>query len=178
MANVRKNAVFDTSSPNLVASKPWPGFVAYEPTSLTLTVGGNTYQVQPYNAVQSSTGGPNGLAVAIFDYTTPFGNPAGETPGTTPYGNHVSVGLIQDPFHDGAGFALARERPVWSSGATRRNGGHRAQTSRWWVLHRPADRRRLNFFGRAYCSGNANATSASPIGDCSRTLPPAAITTN
>jgi hypothetical protein len=97
-------ALFNTSSPNLVANKPWPGFVAYEPTSLTLSVGGNIYQVEPYNAVQSATGGPNGLSVAIFDYTTPFGNPAGETPGTTPNGFHVSVGLLQDPFHDGAGF--------------------------------------------------------------------------
>ncbi len=98
------NAVFDSSTTNLVAGKPWPGFVAYQPTSLTLTVAGNTYQVQTYNAATR----PNGLAVAIFDYTTPFGKPGtgpgAETPGTTPNGYHPGIGLIQDPFHDGAGF--------------------------------------------------------------------------
>jgi hypothetical protein len=104
------NAVFDTNSPNLVATKPWPGFVAYQPSSLTLAFGGSTYQVETYNATHSATAGPSGLAVSIFDYTTPFGNPGTtQPPANTPPNpitgthNHLSIGFIQDPFHDGAG---------------------------------------------------------------------------
>ena len=65
-------ALFDTSSPNLVAPIGRPGFVDYAPTSLSLTVGGTTYSVAPYNAVTN----PAGLSVAIFDSTSGFGPPS------------------------------------------------------------------------------------------------------
>jgi hypothetical protein len=85
-------AVFDVSSPNLVARIPFlpfpvPGFVAYRPSSVQLTIGGRAYALQPYDAAN-----PAGVSVSIFDATTPF------FPGL--YG----VGLIQDPAADGAGF--------------------------------------------------------------------------
>ncbi len=73
--------------PNLVAPLPFPGFVAYAPSLVELTLGGRTDTVQPFGAAS-----PPGVSVAIFDAGTPF------DPGR--YG----VGLIQDPPADGAGF--------------------------------------------------------------------------
>lgn len=80
-------ALFDTRSPNLVARLPFPGFVAYTPSSVWLTLGGRTYAMQPFDATHAA-----GVSVAIFDGTTPF-----DLPG------HYAVGLIQDPVADGAG---------------------------------------------------------------------------
>ncbi len=84
-------ALFDTASPNLVAPIGQPGFVDYAPSSLSLTVGGVSYAVTPYNAVTS----PTGLTVAIFDATTPFGPPFAA--------GHYAAGFIQNPLADGAG---------------------------------------------------------------------------
>jgi len=78
-------ALFDPTSPNLVALVNNKGFVAYAPTSATLTIGTNTYQFVPYSAAT-----PNGVSVAIFDSTSNFGPP-----------NHVAVGMLQNPLADG-----------------------------------------------------------------------------
>jgi hypothetical protein len=105
---------FDTNTTNFMAGSPFePGFVAYAPTWLNLTVGGKTYSVEPYSASappppftggNGSLSGPAGLTIAIYDYTTPFGNPGTtETPGNTPNKHHISIGLLQDPPADGAG---------------------------------------------------------------------------
>ena len=103
---------FNTSTTNFMAGSPFePGFVAYSPTWLNLTVGGKTYSVEPYSApppafTGGNLSGPAGFTVAIYDYTTPFGNTHGgttETPGNTPNQNHISIGLLQDPPADGAG---------------------------------------------------------------------------
>jgi hypothetical protein len=80
-------AVFDTRTPNLVAPIGIPGFVAYTPLSVQLTLGGRTYDVQPFTAATRA-----GISVAIFDATTPFGPPG-----------RYGVGFIQDPLADGAG---------------------------------------------------------------------------
>lgn len=86
-------AFFDTASPNIAAPISVPGFVAYSPYAATLTVGGNTYNVQTYN--QNPT---TGVTVAIFDNTTPFGiDPVTGA-------DHYAIGLLQDPLADGAGF--------------------------------------------------------------------------
>jgi hypothetical protein len=76
-------ALFDTS--NVVFSLP--GFNAYAPTAITLTVGGQSYSVETYG--QSPTAG---LTVAIFDSTGMFGPPG-----------HVGAGFIANPAADGAG---------------------------------------------------------------------------
>jgi len=86
-------ADFDTSSPNIVAPIGLPGFVAYSPSSVSFTFNGNTYQATPYsNAV------PDGLAVDIFDKTTPF--PAvpeyGVGLASKPLGVPPSAGIIAD----------------------------------------------------------------------------------
>ena len=61
-------ALFDDTSPNLAAPIGVSGFVAYSPLWATLTLGGHTYDVTTYdqNPVE-------GVTVAIFDNTTPFG---------------------------------------------------------------------------------------------------------
>jgi hypothetical protein len=85
--------IFDSSSPNLIAGLPFPvsaGWVDFAPLSVTLTVGGTTYNVATYDPSIPGTGGP-GLTVAIFDTTTIFG------PG------HYAAGFIQNPLADGAG---------------------------------------------------------------------------
>ncbi len=79
-------ARFDTSA-NLVSFLPFPGFVAYTPSYVSLTSGGQTYAIQPYDPTTHL-----GFSVAIFDGTTPFGPPG-----------HYAAGLIQDPVADGAG---------------------------------------------------------------------------
>lgn len=84
-------AAFDPRSGNLAAPVGVPGFVAYTPSSILLTLGGRTYSMQPFTAAN-----PTGVAVAIFDQTTPFGPPVGP-PGR--YG----VGIIQNPLADGSG---------------------------------------------------------------------------
>ncbi len=84
-----ETALFDTSSPNL-AAPPGPGFPGtafYSPFSATLSVGGLTYQIAPY-----STTVPFGVAVSIFDKTSPF-------PAVPEYG----VALIGNVLNDGAG---------------------------------------------------------------------------
>lgn len=77
-------ALFDTSSPNLA---PFPGTAFYVPSAVTLSVGGATYQVAPFSAAV-----PFGVAVSIFDRTSPF-------PVVPEYG----VALIANPILDGAG---------------------------------------------------------------------------
>ncbi|MEP6764186.1 MAG: PEP-CTERM sorting domain-containing protein, partial [Gemmatimonadaceae bacterium] len=80
-------ALFNTTTPNLVAPIGIPGFVAYTPSSVQMSVGGRTYAVQPFDLLH-----PTGLAVAIFDGTTPFAPPG-----------RYGVGFIQNPLADGAG---------------------------------------------------------------------------
>ena len=62
------------------------GFVAYTPSLIQLAVGGRTYTVQSFTPAT-----PTGLAVSIFDATTPFD-----------FGRY-GVGVIQNPLADGAG---------------------------------------------------------------------------
>ena len=62
------NALFDTASPNIAAPVGVPGFVAYSPYAVTMTVGGKTYNVQTYNQNPAT-----GVTVAVYDNTTPFG---------------------------------------------------------------------------------------------------------
>ncbi|MDQ6925030.1 MAG: PEP-CTERM sorting domain-containing protein [Candidatus Eremiobacteraeota bacterium] len=97
-------AFFHTASPNLAAPVGIPGFVAYAPTSVTLTLGGRTYAVQPYDAALGL-----GASVAVFDGTTPFGPPS-----------HYGVGLIQDPVADGAGIVAdyVGATPAFTLGAS------------------------------------------------------------
>ena len=76
-------ALFDTSA--VVFSIP--GFNAYAPTAITLTVGGQSYSVATYGQSPIS-----GLTVAIFDSTGMFGPPG-----------HVGAGFIANPAADGAG---------------------------------------------------------------------------
>ncbi len=80
-------AFFDRAGRNLVAPVGMPGFVAYTPSSIFLTMGGRTYTVDAYDATH-----PTGFSVAVFDGTTPFGPPG-----------HYAVGVIQNPLADGAG---------------------------------------------------------------------------
>lgn len=79
-------ASFDTSSPNLVGFFPFPGFVAYAPTSAEISLGGTTYAVAGY-----SPSTPEGIAVALFDPRQPF------NPGL------YAAGIIANPAADGAG---------------------------------------------------------------------------
>jgi PEP-CTERM motif len=83
--------VFDTASGSLLPPIPvFNGFVDYAATSVTLTVGGVTYNVATYDG--SLPGGGPGLTVAIFDTTSIFGFPG-----------HVAAGFLQNPLADGAG---------------------------------------------------------------------------
>jgi hypothetical protein len=82
-------AVFDTSSPDLVAGLPpflTQGFVSYAPLWVNLSVGGATYSVATYTMSPST-----GFAVDVFDQSQIFGP------------NHYAVGVNQDPVNDGAG---------------------------------------------------------------------------
>lgn len=74
-------AVFNSSN---IVFNMYPGFNAYGPSSVTLTVGGQVYSVETYG--QSST---SGLTVALFDPTYGAG--------------HVAAGFLANPPHDGAG---------------------------------------------------------------------------
>lgn len=79
-------ASFDSSSPNLVAGLPFPGFAAYAPSSVTLTFGGTTYRV-----VGAAENPAAGVSVALFD------------PGNVFIPGRYAVGVIVDPVRDGAG---------------------------------------------------------------------------
>ena len=59
---------------------PFDGFRAYAPSSLSMTIGGKSFTIDP----------SNGVTVAIFDQFS-------FDPG------HYAVGLLVDPFNDGAG---------------------------------------------------------------------------
>ena len=82
------NAFFDTSTPNLAPpfGGPFDGFRAYAPSLVRLTVGGVDYTVDSI-----ATNPTRGVSIAIFDRNS-------FEPGF--YG----IGIIQDPFNDGAGF--------------------------------------------------------------------------
>ena len=80
-------AIFNSSSPNLVAPIGIPGFVSYTPSSIQLDIAGQSYSVLPFSFAT-----PTGLSVSIFDATTPFGPPG-----------RYGVGVIQNPLADGAG---------------------------------------------------------------------------
>jgi hypothetical protein len=83
--------VFDTASGSLLPPVfPFGGFVAYAALSVTLTVGGATYDLATYDS--STPGGGPGFTVAIFDNTSIFGPPG-----------HVGAGFLQNPLADGAG---------------------------------------------------------------------------
>ncbi|MEO7361439.1 MAG: PEP-CTERM sorting domain-containing protein [Gemmatimonadaceae bacterium] len=79
-------AFFNTTTLNFVAPIGVSGFVAYTPSRLELAVSGRTYGVLPFTFAN-----PTGLAVAIFDATTPFD-----------FGRY-GAGVIQNPLADGAG---------------------------------------------------------------------------
>jgi len=81
-------AIFSDTSTNLAALVGVPGFVAYSPIMATITTGGQTYKVASYD--ENPT---NGITVAVFDNTTPFGPPG-----------HYAIGYLQNPVQDGAGF--------------------------------------------------------------------------
>ncbi|HEY0776622.1 MAG TPA: PEP-CTERM sorting domain-containing protein [Gemmatirosa sp.] len=97
-------AFFTTTGPNLVAPVHMPGFVAYTPTAVDLTIDGHTYALQAFDALH-----PTGVSVAVFDGTTPFGPPG-----------HFGVGLIQNPLADGAGIVAdyVGATPAFTLGAT------------------------------------------------------------
>ena len=80
------HARFDDASTNLAAIPGVPGFVAYAPQSASLRTGGASYALQGWN-------GTDGIAISIFDGTTPFA----DVPG------HYAAGFIQDVANDGAG---------------------------------------------------------------------------
>ena len=89
-------AQFDDASTNLVSSVkfppvppngPVPGFVAYSPISASLTVDGQTYNVETANQDPIQ-----GVSVAVFDNTTPY------------MAGHYAIGFLQNPVADGAGF--------------------------------------------------------------------------
>lgn len=79
-------ARFDTASPNLVAAIPVPGFVAYAPSSATITIQGDNYRV-----VGAAEDPEYGVGIALFDRSNVF------FPGV--YG----IGFIANPLEDGAG---------------------------------------------------------------------------
>jgi hypothetical protein len=80
--------IFNTATGTLLPPPPFPsmGFVAYAPSSVTLTVGGTTYSVATFGESVAT-----GLSVAIFDQTQVFGT------------GHYAAGFIQNPIPDGAG---------------------------------------------------------------------------
>jgi hypothetical protein len=80
--------IFNTATGTLLPPPPFPsmGFVAYAPSSVTLTVGGTTYGVETFGESIAT-----GLSVAIFDQTQVFGT------------GHYAAGFIQNPIPDGAG---------------------------------------------------------------------------
>jgi hypothetical protein len=80
--------IFNTATGTLLPPPPFPsmGFVAYAPSSVTLTVGGTTYSVETFGESIAT-----GLSVAIFDQTQVFGT------------GHYAAGFIQNPIPDGAG---------------------------------------------------------------------------
>lgn len=80
------SARFDTSSPNLVAPIPVPGFVAYAPSAATITILGTDYDVTRFDQDPDY-----GIGIAIFDPSNVF------FPGV--YG----IGFIANPIEDGAG---------------------------------------------------------------------------
>ena len=91
--------IFNNSGPNLIATGLTPpflsqGWVDYAPSSVTLKVGGTTYNVGTYDS--SMPGGGPGLTVAVFDDTTFF------SPAPPPF-SHFAAGFIQNPIADGAG---------------------------------------------------------------------------
>ncbi|WP_375427277.1 PEPxxWA-CTERM sorting domain-containing protein [uncultured Sphingomonas sp.] len=79
-------ARFDTAGPNLVAALPFPGFVAYAPTSATISILGQNYRV-----IGATEDPAYGIGIALFDRSNVF------FPGI--YG----VGFIANPSQDGAG---------------------------------------------------------------------------
>lgn len=81
-------ALFDDSSPNLAPTfgGPFDGFRAYAPSLATIEILGKVYNIT--TITENATAG---VSVAIFDQNSFF-------PGR--YG----IGLIADPFGDGAGF--------------------------------------------------------------------------
>lgn len=80
-----ETASFDTSTPNLLSYIP--GSAAYVPSQAAIAINGTTYQITPFSAAN-----PYGVAVAIFDQTSPF-----------PVSPEYGVGLIGNPILDGAG---------------------------------------------------------------------------
>jgi hypothetical protein len=80
--------IFNTATGTLLPPPPFPstGFVAYAPSSVTLTVGGTTYSVATYGDSVTT-----GFSIAIFDKTQGFNK------------EHYGAGFIQNPKPDGAG---------------------------------------------------------------------------
>jgi len=74
-------------SASAVVFDTFPGFNAYAPEWINLTVGGQTFTVQTFT--QNST---SGLTVALFDNTNTVGVPG-----------HVGAGFLANPPADGAG---------------------------------------------------------------------------
>ena len=104
-------ARFDDASANLVALVGVPGFVAYSPSSSAIQINGVTYHPLSFGADPVE-----GIGVAIFDSTTPFGPPG-----------HYAAGFIRNPLADGPGivgdfagaspgFAAAHLRPTVFTG--------------------------------------------------------------
>ena len=79
-------ARFDDASTNLAAPIGVPGFIAYAPIWATFSTGRVDYALQAWN-------GTDGIAVSLFDGTTPFA----DIPG------HYAAGIIQNVLADGAG---------------------------------------------------------------------------
>lgn len=67
---------------------PGSGTAFYAPQWVTLSIGGQTYDVQTYGQDPTS-----GLTVALFDKSNAFGGSA----------NHVAAGFVANPVADGAG---------------------------------------------------------------------------
>jgi hypothetical protein len=83
------NAFFDTSSPDLAPAppgqNPFNGFRAYAPSTISITIAGQTFTMQSI-----STNPTAGASIAIFDQNS-------FTPG------RYAVGILQQPPQDGAG---------------------------------------------------------------------------
>lgn len=71
---------------------PGSGTAFYAPQWVTLSIPGNTYNVETYS--QDST---SGLTVALFDKSNAFGGDPGQLD------NHVAAGFVANPLADGAG---------------------------------------------------------------------------